>query len=67
MSIIENIQTHLDNSKYVPGLFVDLRKAFDTVDHDKLIKKLEHYGARGVAKDWFISCMSVVEEAICCD
>ena len=38
MSIIENIQTHLDDSKYVPGSLVDLKKAFDTADHDNLIK-----------------------------
>ena len=55
MSIIENIQTQLDDNKYVAGVFVDLKKAFDTVDHDILIEKLDHYGVRGVAKDWFIS------------
>ena len=55
MSIIENIQTHLDDNKYVAGVFVDLKKAFDTVDHDIFIEKLDHYGVRGVAKDWFIS------------
>ena len=54
MSIIENIQTHLDYKKYVAGVFVDLKKAFYTVNHDLLIKKLKH-GVRGVVKDWFIS------------
>ena len=45
----------LDDNKYVAGVFVDLKKAFDTVDHDIFIEKLDHYGVRGVAKDWFIS------------
>ena len=34
MSIIENIQTQLDEGKYCTGVFVDLEKAFDTVNHN---------------------------------
>ena len=42
------------DNKYVAGVFVDLKKVFDTVEHDILIEKLSHC-VRGVAKDWFIS------------
>ena len=42
MLIIKSIQTQLDDSKYVAGVFDDLKKAFDTVDHDMVIEKLDH-------------------------
>ena len=53
MSIIENIQTQLDEGKYCAGVFVDLKKAFDIVDHDILLRKLDYYGTRGIANEWF--------------
>ena len=55
MSITENIQTHLDKNKLTAGVFIDLRKAFDAVDHDILITKLNRNGIRGLANDWFHS------------
>ena len=38
--------------------FIDLRKAFDTVNHSMLLKKMDHYGIRGIVLDWFSSYLS---------
>ena len=47
------IKVSIDNGKFSCGIFVDLRKAFDTVNHEILISKLEHYGIRNSMLNWF--------------
>ncbi|XP_057290925.1 uncharacterized protein LOC130613625 [Hydractinia symbiolongicarpus] len=48
LNITQKIMEAIDNGLLVCGVFIDLQKAFDTVDHEILIKKLYHYGIRGV-------------------
>lgn len=55
---MDKIQKAIENKQFSCGVFLDLNKAFDTVDHQILIQKLEYYGIRGVAKDWFCSYLS---------
>jgi hypothetical protein len=64
MLITDKIQKAVENKQYSCGIFLDLNKAFNTVNHDILITKLEHYGIRGIAKDWFKSYLSN-RKAIC--
>jgi hypothetical protein len=55
MELTEEITTAFDESKYTLGVFIDLKKAFDTIDHNILLQKLERYGIRGVANKWIYS------------
>lgn len=56
MAIIElttKLTDAIDDRKLTAAIFLDLSKAFDTVDHSIIISKLEHYGIRGIALQWF--------------
>ena len=55
IDITEKIRETLDKNKIAAGVFVDFQKAFDTVNHKILIKKLKHYGIRGTLNKWFES------------
>ena len=58
MNCIETISQTMDSGNYACSVFIDLQKAFDTVDHNILFKKLEHYGIRGIPLTWFKSFLS---------
>ena len=58
INITENIKEALDEGNIGCGVFVDLQKAFGSVDHQIQLAKLNYYGIRGVLNDWFKSYLS---------
>ena len=58
LELVEEITTSINNNKYTTGIFVDLKKAFDTVNHDILAKKYNYYGIRGIAHTWILSYLA---------
>ena len=57
-SLLTNIISSFENKEQGICIFLDFAKAFHTVNHDILLKKLEYYGVRGVASDWFKSYLN---------
>ena len=64
LSILEDIKNNLDINNFVCGVFIDLEKAFDTVNHDILIRKLDFYGIRGTSNCWFKSYLSARRQRV---
>ena len=67
LDIQDKITQAMDNNEFSIGIFLDLAKAFDTVDHKILLSKLEHYGVKDKALDWFKSYLSNRYQQVSCN
>ena len=58
LEFLEEVTSSLDKKKTTIGVFIDLKKTFDTIDHTLLLKKLHCYGIRGLVNTWIKSYLT---------
>ena len=58
VQLVNNIASSVDNNEISAGIFLDMSKAFDTLNHQILSEKLEFYGIRGSAHNWIASYLT---------
>ena len=58
LEFTDKITSNLDQGKLPIAIFLDLSKAFDTIDHNILTHKLQYYGIQGTTLNWFKSYLS---------
>ena len=63
--LIDNTKAR-ENNQHTLAIYLELAKAFDTIDHELLINKLEYYGVQGQSLDWFEKGISSDNQCITC-
>ena len=58
VQLVDKVTNAVEQNETTMGIFLDLSKSFDTIDHNILLYKLEHYGYRGIVLDWFKNYLS---------
>ena len=65
LDFVQKIHFAIDNGEYSIGIFLDLAKAFDRVNHSILLNKHEHYGIRGISQNYHkTTCLTENREYI---
>ena len=62
--ITDNLKNAIDNNLFTCGVFLDFAKAFDTVNHNLRLQKMEMYGIRGLPLQWFTNYLTNREQYI---
>jgi hypothetical protein len=65
LEVTDSIYQNLDEGNSCCGIYLDLQKAFDTVNHDILLSKLYNYGVRGIVHHWFQSYLANRKQYTC--
>src|SRR6218665_2375474 len=64
LDLQSNISEAMNNNMFSIGVFFDISKAFDTVNHDILLSKLDNFGIRGVVKSWFTDYLNNITQFV---
>ena len=64
MQLVDKINNTVEKNETTIGVYLDLSKAFDTIDHDILLHKLDYYGFRGIVLDWFRDYLSNITQYV---
>ena len=64
MQLVDKINNAVEKNETTIGVYLDLSKAFDTIDHDILLHKLDYYGFRGIVLDWFRDYLSNITQYV---
>ena len=62
--LTEKIKRAIENNEFTIGIFLDLSKVFDTVNHKILLQKMESYGIRGMPYKWFQNYLTDREQIV---
>ena len=65
MQLVDKINNAVEKNETTIRVYLDLSKAFDTIDHDILLHKLDYYGFRGIVLDWFRDYLSKRTQYVC--
>ena len=65
LKLTKSISDSIDSKQHCAGVFIELKKAFDTVNHQLLVEKLSFYGVRGITNTYVVRKRSNEQKTVC--